>query len=81
MAIATTIRTHFGVTIDGEIKTFCGTDKIGAGETEDKFSTEGQVVNCGDCQGAIDSVARYALRNAAKLPKYVRTNRYRVYKW
>ena len=72
MTIATKITTHFGVTTDGEIKTFCGTDKMGAGEAEDKYTTESDMVNCYKCRYEMDRVARYALSQSHKLPKYVR---------
>ena len=81
MTTATTVKTHFGVTIDDEIKSFCGTRNIGPSLSQDKFATESTLVNCGACQYEIDRVARYALRNATKLPKYVRAGEYGQCKW
>ena len=57
MTTATTIKIHFGVNVDGEIKIFCGSKGIGPSEDQDKFATDCRSVNCGDCQQEIDRVA------------------------
>ena len=73
-------RTHFGVTINGEVKTFCGTDKIGLGETEDKYTAETYSVTCYECESNMSMVAHYALHNSKKIPQYVKmtSNGYRA---
>ena len=53
------VNTHFGVTID-----FCGrAENIGPSDGQDKLATDSRIVNCFDCQEAMNKIVTcYALR-------------------